>query len=139
MSDPVPLRRRRLSCAALRLLLCGVALTGLVAMHGLAEHTAVDHQVHTGVVSTAAPAVAHAIAVTPTAASDSMSAVSHSMNMVGLCLAVLTEAGIVLLLLTSRRAVALTPMRARLIRATRATGRRDRDPPSLFALSVLRT
>ena len=117
-----------------RLVSLVVVLAGLFGMHGLAAHGA--HAAETGMgvsmVTTAAPAAE--------ATSDLTSVVSGALSdgaMSMLCLAVLTAGALLLLRAVRRTRVALARMPAPAPPSLLAVGR-DRDPPSLTALSVRR-
>ena len=73
-----------------------------------------------------------------TGAPDAHGEHSPGMAMAGLCLAVLAGLVIGLLLLRPERVVLIRATTRALV-AARSPGRRDRDPPCLFQLSVLRT
>lgn len=115
-----------------------LALLGVLAMHGVGSHgsghtsaTASPH--HDPVVTVV---VGHAAHATSVAADHLASQEPASSSWSALCLAVL--AGAVLLTLASGRGPgALIAPRMRLGRPG-PPGRRDRDPPSLAALSVRR-
>ena len=64
---------------------------------------------------------------------------SPAMWLAGLCLTVLVGALIAFLLARPQRAVVFRWSNALAFVAARRSGRRDRDPPCLFELSVLRT
>jgi len=115
-----------------------VALVGLFAMHGLADHGASAHVSMTAAESTMA---GHSMAATPSEpAVDAQDApAGHSeLALAGLCLAVLVAAALGVAF-ARRRVMAYLGMWApRLARpGPRFTGR-DRDPPDLIRLSIQR-
>ena len=131
---------------AVRLLVLAGALAGLFAMHGLSDHGASSHDMHAPM-NPAVLGTSHAIhaADDPQSATEELTIDgaagqgSPGTSIAGLCLAVLAGAIIALLLLSPhRRGVFMGPLALALVSA-RPTGRRDRDPPCLFELSVLRT
>lgn len=135
---------------AARLVVLVGALFGLFAMHGLGDHGAAPHEMHAAAM---APAIAaadaphgghssHAEASDQSPAADSVMAPdspSPGMWMAGLCLAVLVGALIGFLLARPKRVVVFQWSNAVAFVPARRSGRRDRDPPCLFELSVLRT
>lgn len=120
---------------------------GVFAMHGPSDHGAPSHGMnppmnpavmaptHTGHAVDAALVVAGGTS-TGDAASDGH---SSDVAMAGLCVAVLAGAILGFLQLRPLRRVFLGPRIGLPFLAQRPSGRRDRDPPSLFELSVLRT
>jgi hypothetical protein len=133
---------------AARLLVFAGALAGLFVMHGLSDHGASSHELHAAM----SPAVmetsraGHPADAAPSATDDAQRADedapgedSPKMAVAGLCLAVLAGAIIGLLLLHPHRSLFFTRPRAHDFVAARPSGRRDRDPPCLFQLAVLRT
>ena len=121
-----------------------LVLLGVLAMHGLGGHSATGHSAtgHGG-----PPEAAHEHSVVTTvvghAAHGAADAAEHlatgdpdAAAWTALCLAVL--AGAVLLSLATRPGPVLRFAPARPGAASRPPGRRDRDPPSLVALSVRR-
>lgn len=149
MSQPNVPRRMDGRLSARLVVLVG-ALFGLFAMHGLGDHGASPHEMHA---SAMAPAIVDAdpahgehsshadardqsSAADPAAAPDSP---SPGMWMAGLCLAVLVGALIGFLLARPQRVVVFTWSNALAFVPARHSGRRDRDPPCLLKLSVLRT
>jgi hypothetical protein len=144
-----PHRRGHCGRLGTRLLVLAGALAGLFAMHGLAAHGASSHDtmpplaVSATVVSMSD--TDHASDATQ-AAMDGMGTTggepaepSPGMAMAGLCLAVLAGAIMGLLLLRRHRIAAFIQPPSLAFVAALAPGRRDRDPPCLFELSVLRT
>ena len=141
----VPIRESSRGQMVLRLLVFAAALAGLFAMHGLGEHGASSHDMN-------APMNPAVMAISHTSQMDSADATENAnaadgvpaegfpgMAMAGLCLAVLAGAVIGLLLLRPPRKVLFLRLICRPFLRTRMPGRRDRDPPGLFELSVLRT
>lgn len=116
-------------------------------MHGLGDHGTAPHEMHAAAMAPAIAAAdplhgAHAdandeVPVKPSAAAPDSP--SSGMLMVGLCLAILVGALIGFLLARPLRVVAWTRSNALAFVPARPFGRRDRDPPCLFKLSVLRT
>lgn len=141
------LRHNRPGRLAVRLLVFTAALAGLFAMHGLNDHGASSHDV-SAPTSSAVMAMSHTSPVAHEA-EDVMEGASivaetpgedlPGMAMAGLCLAVLAGAIIGILLLRPRRRVIFRRPIAQPFVPAEPSGRRDRDPPSLFELSVLRT
>lgn len=126
------------------------ALAGLFAMHGLASHGASSHDnmpaipisgtdISTGHPDHASDAIRKALDGMGATGSEPAEP-SAGMALAGLCLAVLAGAIIGLLLLLRPHGIAavIRPRALALVAAV-APGRRDRDPPCLFELSVLRT
>ena len=145
MRKGVPNRRSH-GRMVVRLLVFAAALVGLFAMHGLSDHGAASHDMapmnpavtamgHTGQMagdSREATAGARATAGDPGEGSPGMA-------MAGLCLAVLAGAVMAFLALRPQGSVALLMSLAWSFVPARLSGCRDRDPPCLFQLSVLRT
>lgn len=129
------------------------ALFGLFAMHGLGDHGAAPHEMHAAAMAPVIAAAdpphgAHAAHASHTGASDELPAKPSAaapdspgsgMWMAGLCLAVLVGALIGFLLARPQRVAVFNRSNALAFVPARPSGRRDRDPPCLFALSVLRT
>lgn len=139
---------------AARLVVIVGALLGLFAMHALSDHGAGSNEMQTAALAPAIAAAhpghgeqqAHTVASDPAAAPDSAheSATdagmpTSSMLMAALCLAVIAGAILWLLVRRPHRALLFTRPIAMAFAAARPTGRRDRDPPCLYQLSVLRT
>ena len=147
---PTRVRHRRGSRAqvAARLLVLAGALAGLFAMHGLSDHGASSHDMpaamrpavmevsHTGHPADAARSATDDARWAEDAAPGEG---SPAMAVAGLCLAVLAGAIIGLLLLHPHRSLFFIRPLAQAFVAARPSGRRDRDPPCLFELAVLRT
>lgn len=118
-------------------------------MHGLGDHGTPSHDMDAPMHLTAAPVMGHlttvssaipvqAVSDAPRHLVDLPSEPDPAMAMAGICLAVLAGAILSFLLLRSHRfPVAYRPLALR-CRAPGSSGRRDRDPPCLFELSVLR-
>ena len=132
----------------IRLIVFAGALTGLLAMHGLSDHgAAASHAghapsnhtatatVHSNQMATAAHGAAEDVGLTVGESDEG----SPGMAMAGLCLAVLAGAIIGLLLLLPHRGALSVRSVALAFAPAAPSGRRDRDPPCLFELSVLRT
>jgi hypothetical protein len=130
-----------------RLLVLGGALAGLIAMHGLSDHGASSHEMEAPmnpavtVVSHVGHAADNSRGQAADAATGAVAPGEHApgMAMAGLCLAVLAGAVIGLALLRPHRAVVFIRPTALAVSPARPSARRDRDPPCLFQLSVLRT
>lgn len=129
-----------------RLIMSAAALAGLFAMHGMSDHGS-SHFAHAPI-GTAEMAMSHAkhVAdevsnVTEVASTfdKTLAQGSPSMGMAGLCLAVLAGAIIGGLLSRPHRGVVLTRHLPLPPVSALPPGCRDRDPPCLFELSVLRT
>lgn len=123
------------------------AFAGLFAMHGLSDHGAASHETD-GSMNPAVLAISHAghtadaarnVAGDAWTVDDAPGDDSPSMAIAGLCVAFLPGAVIGLLLLRPRRIVALMRPLTLVFVPVRPSARRDRDPPCLFELSVLRT
>jgi hypothetical protein len=121
---------------------------GVFAMHGLSDHGAPSHAMNPPMPAVMAPThTGHAIdpalvVAGGTSAGDAAPASdghSPDVAMAGLCVAVLAGAILGFLQLRPLRCVFLGPRIGLPFLAQRPSGRRDRDPPSLFELSVLRT
>lgn len=146
MRTGVPIRRSRHGRMVVRLLVIAAALVGLFAMHGLSDHGAASHDM--APMNPAVTAMGHtghmmgdsgeATEGARTTAGDPGEG-SPGMAMAGLCLAVLAGAVIAFLALRPHRSVALLMPLAWSFGPARLSGRRDRDPPCVFQLSVLRT
>lgn len=129
----------------LRLLVFAAALAGVFAMHGLSEHGASSHDMNAPM-NPAAMGISHGSQMDSTDAADSADAAdgvpangSPGMAMAGLCLAVLAGAVLGFLLLRPPRNVVFLRLISRSFVRACMPGRRDRDPPGLFELLVLRT
>lgn len=136
--------------SAARLLVLVGVLAGLLAMHGLGNHGTPAHEAgNSGMSPTAATtgvsashdrdASAHSSSG-HAASSDPEGHSGMSMAMVGLCMAVL--AGVLaaaLALLRPTHALLFLRPRALLLAPMPVAATRDRDPPCLFELSILRT
>jgi hypothetical protein len=130
--------RQLVDHVALRRVCGAVALLGLLAMHGLGLH-GTAHGDHAALpMSTAAPATAHQHVAMSADAPAVDGAGSHHTDLgpAGLCLAVLLL-GLVLAALRGRQ-VLTAELRALRTVDRPARARRDRAPPSLVALSILR-
>jgi hypothetical protein len=118
-----------------------LVLAGLFGMHGLAEHGSHAAERGTGDAMMMSSAGPMDVAVSlPSAVVEEMSGAAMSLDgMSMLCLAVLTAGALLLVLLrgTRLRQVALGRRPAPPQSAFLAAGR-DRDPPSLTALSIRR-
>jgi len=121
-------------------------LTGVLGMHGWGSHgvTGGGHMPSADDSSPAGmehPAVAMAVVVGESASSSMRllsGGASHSgMSLAALCVAVLSTLGLVLLVGALRRRAAI-PLLSSPLPHTRGVNARDRDPPSLARLSVLR-
>ena len=133
---------------AARLLVFAGALMGLFAMHGLSDHGAASHDMRAAM-NPAVTAISHAGHAANAAVGETGDALtgtaeppgeqSPGMAMAGLCLAVVAGAVIGFLLLRQHRAVVFMPPTPLALVAARPSAPRDRDPPCLFELSVLRT
>ena len=141
-------RRNRGSAAAARVLVVVGALAGLFAMHGLADHAASAHAmppVPASVVGVTMAHTDHAAHDGLTAAGDLGAVLARPADpapdraMAGLCVAVLagTVVGLVFVRLRASRSI-VRPHSAWSTSAPFAS-LRERDPPCLFELSVLRT
>ena len=130
-----------------RLLVLGGALMGIFAMHGLSDHGASSHDMSAPMnpAVTMTKHAGHAAEAALGATDDTLTGSaapeepSSGMAMAGLCLAVLVGAVVGLLLLRPHRAVVFVRPVSLTLVAARPSARRDRDPPCLFQLSVLRT
>ena len=131
----------------MRLLVIAGALAGLFAMHGLSYHGASSHDMDAPM-DPAVMAMSHASHTADdarNATDDAWTADrapdedSPGMAMAGLCLAVLAGAIVCFLLLRAHRSDVFMGRIALAFVPVRPSGRRDRDPPCLFELSVLRT
>lgn len=141
-------RRGSRAQVAARLLVFAGALAGLFVMHGLSDHGASSHETHAAI-SRAVTEISHAGHPADAAPSATDAARwaedgapgegSPEMAVAGLCLAVLAGAIIGLLLLGPHRSLFFIRPLAQTFVAARPSGRRDRDPPYLFELAVLRT
>jgi len=132
----------------LRLLVVAAALGGLVAMHGLSDHGTAGHAHHS--VPPAASIAAHgpqehisAPAPAPDpgdAGHEGEGGDAAGAALAGLCLAIVLSTAIGIALVRLRRVRPLggaaSPLTAP---SPLRPGRRDRDPPCPYALSVLRT
>ena len=130
-----------------RLLVFAAALAGLFAMHGLSDHGTASHDLnasmnpvvtamaHTGQMADHSREASEAARTTDGAPGQD----SPGMAMAGLCLAVLAGAIVGFMLLRSHRSVVFVRPIVRSFVPARRSGRRDRDPPCLFQLAVLRT
>lgn len=143
----LPPRRCSRVRLTVRLLVFTAALAGLIAMHGLSDHAAPSHEMNAPM-DPAVMAMSHASHMADDArnATDDTRTVdrapdedSPGMAMAGLCLAVLAGAIFGFLLLRPHRGVVFMGQIALAFVPGRPSGRRDRDPPRLFELSVLRS
>jgi len=132
-------------CVASRRWVVLAALLGLLAMHGLGAH-GTAHRAHASEsmapVSTghSAPPTADGRAATSAPASGSPYAEQDPglLGVSALCLAVLLVGVGLAVVLGRRRAVVPTRTSTPDAITTPVRGRRDRDPPCLFALSIQR-
>lgn len=140
-------RRSSRGRMAVRLIVFAAALAGLFVMHGLSDHRSRGHDVNAPM-SPAVMAMSHTSQVADEARDKAADAWtgdgvpgegSPGMAMAGLCLAVLAGAIIGFLLLRPHRLVVAMRTVAVAFVPQRPAGRRDRDPPCLSELSVLRT
>jgi hypothetical protein len=133
--------------SGLLVVLLFLLLTGVLGMHGWgshgvagAGHTPVAHD--SGLAGLQHPAVAIARVVGEAASSAppllNGSTDRQGMVLAGLCVAVLSTVGLVLLLLRAVRRRAAVPLPSPRLSHARRVNQRDRDPPSLARLSVLR-
>ncbi|WP_442938350.1 DUF6153 family protein [Nocardioides sp. Soil796] len=130
------------------LVLVGV-LAGLLAMHGLTNHGAAGHEAGNDGLGASAtsmePGMSHAgdasadASLTESPSGDPEKGSRGGMAMVGLCLAVLVGFVIGYVLRRPTHVVLFRVPRALRVAAIPVTATRDRDPPCLFELSVLRT
>jgi hypothetical protein len=141
------LRRNRRGQLAVRLLVFTAALAGLFVMHGLNDHGASGHDVDAPtdsavVAMSHTSQMAHDAGDAPEGALTVAGAPGQDLPgvaMAGLCLAVLAGAIIGFLLLRPQPGVIFWRPIVQPFVPAPPSGRRDRDPPSLFELSVLRT
>ncbi len=131
-----------------RLLVLVAAFAGLFTMHGLADHAVPTREMPTLSMSSTAMSTSR-----PDHGTDSLRAAmsqmastgqdpaqhSSDLSLAGLCLAVLAGAIVGSGLIRRRQIRALPPPKAAGHELVPRAALRDRDPPFLFELSILRT
>ncbi|WP_372736544.1 DUF6153 family protein [Nocardioides sp.] len=144
------------STPVVRMLVCAAVLAGLFLMHGMTDHAVAGTEMSLASHSasmTAGGAPDHLSThgtTTPTSTPTSTPTTGaitvgesggegHSMALMGLCLAVLAATVAGLLLLGPHGVGRLVRRASPGLTLAIAAARRDRDPPSLFELSILRT
>jgi hypothetical protein len=143
MTDRPIERQRGVSCG-LFVALVFVVVSGVLGMHGVGSHgvSGADHMpgMHTTNVAVSDHEMVVALdeAISATVPLVVRRVDGAAMSLGELCVAVLSALGLVLLLLQAlRRHFAIAPPPSRLLHVRKLSGR-DRDPPSLARLSVLR-
>lgn len=141
----LPHRQGRSGRLTVRFVVFAGSLAGLFAMHGLSDHAGPGHDANaamgpsmvavsdTGHTADAEPAARGSSPVDDAPDQDS------SGGMVGLCLTVLAGAILGSLMLRPLRIAVFTRPSVLTLVAGPGSGRRERDPPCLFELGVLRT
>ncbi len=136
------------STPTVRMLVCAAVLAGLFLMHGMTDHAVAGtemslatHPVTLTAGDTPESHSMHGSAQAGTAAITvgESGGEGHAMALMGLCLAVLAATVAGLLLLGSHRVGRLVRRASPGLTLAIPAARRDRDPPSLFELSILRT